>query len=499
MPERRSARRLFLWTFLGFWLVCSAWSITSASYGPPDEVSHMIRAAGVVRGEIFATKQPGAVSTQSVQLVPESLVRDACFPMRWYQDASCTPEPGGSEKLVLGDTGAGSYNPVYYAVTGWPLRFWPDWTGIALSRMMTGAMVSALLAWAVVGAVRWFRSRALVAGILVAVTPMVMHLGGAINPDAVEIAVGVPLFVGLLALLHEQREGINKGTVAMVGASGAIMVTPRFTGVMWLLVILFVMLVPSSRARLKELVKSSTVRWWSLVVVLATIAAVAWTLVARTVNLTSALGPTMGFGKVLRLAIIDYMWPNIPDQMIGVMGWAETLMPRMVYVVWFCAAGVLLLGGFLIGRRVDRWRLLALFFGSFTPLLAYELYSAGTNGFFNQGRYFLTGAVGLPILAAYVMGRDRLTDAQVSHMTRLFAVILLPIQFVCLFITMDRYASGLQSLNPFNGPWQPPYGVVLPLVMTVVGLVVQYVALTRATRVPPRERAVTDEKFLVAA
>lgn len=464
--------------FVGFCLLHAGWAFAMPLNGPPDELQHVIRAAGVVRGEILADSD----NLGGVQDVPASLDRGWCFPTKVTVPASCEREPGGDQTVVPVHTTAALYNPVYYAVTSWPLAFWPSWRGIMLSRLINGAIMAALLACAVVAACRWFRNRALLAGVVVAVTPMVTHLGGAINPNGVEIAAGLALFTALLALVHERTDRVDRSMVALAGLSASVLVTPRFTGVMWLLVILGVILVPSSKARLRELIKASTVRRWALVVAVCAVASFAWNLLA------GAVSPGTwdhGFSRsdVVRFALLD-MWPNVANQMVGVTGWAEVLMPRLVYVVWFMAAGSLLLGALILGNRVDRWRLLALFFGTFAPLLALEVITANQVGWFNQGRYFLPAAVGLPLLAAYILARRGLTDTDLRSITRLLAVLLLPIQLICVVYSMDRWSSGLLSLNPFNGSWHPPYGVVLPLVLTILGIGGLLALYWRASRVP---------------
>jgi Predicted membrane protein (DUF2142) len=478
VTSRRSGTRLWLLAFIGFWLLHAGWALAAPYNGPPDEQQHVHRAAGLLHGELIA--EPGLKFDW--QTVPESLIRGWCFPSRPDVAADCDQEPGGAETPLLYPTSAARFNPVYYWVTSWPLAVSPAWPGIMLSRLLNGAVMAALLACAVVVACRWTRHRALLAGIVVAATPMTAHLGGAINPNGIEIAAGLALFTALIALLHEQREGVDRAVVALAGVSASVLVTPRFTGVMWLALILGVLLVPSSRARLAELARSRTVRIWSAVVAASTVAALAWTVLARPAGqVVEDRG--LSWADVVRFAVLD-SWPNVANQMVGVMGWAETLMPRLVYVAWFMAAGLLLLGGLAVGRRVERWRLLALFFGTFAPLIALEVLTANQVGWFNQGRYFLPGAVGLPLIGAYVLARRGLSAEQLRAATRLLAVLLLPIHLVCLAYTMARWNSGLRSLNPFNGSWQPPYGVLLPLVCGALAVVVLLLAYWWASRIP---------------
>jgi Predicted membrane protein (DUF2142) len=493
---KRSGARLWLLAFAGFCLLHAGWSFATPLNGPPDELQHVIRAAGVVHGELLPG--PGHPRTQEV---PASLDRGWCFPTQVTVPASCEREPGGDQTMRPVHTTAALYNPVYYAVTSWPLRFWPTWSGIMLSRLINGALMAALLACAVVAASRWFRNRALLAGVVVATTPMLAHLGGAINPNGVEIAAGLALFTALVALVLERTEEVSRPMVALAGLSASVLVTPRFTGLMWLAVLLGVVLVPSSKARLRQLITSRTVWRWSAVVAVCGIASVAWTLFAGTVS-PGTWDHGYSRSDIIRFALLD-MWPNVANQLIGVTGWSEVLMPRLVYVVWFMAGGMLLLGALIVGNRVDRWRLLALFFATFAPLLALELLTANSVGWFNQGRYFLPGAVGLPLLSAYILVRRGFTAGDLRSITRLLAFVLLPIQLVCVVYSLDRWSSGLLSLNPFNGSWHPPYGVVLPLVLTSLAIVVQFAVYWRASRSldapPPPEPDDTEENVAVPA
>lgn len=476
VKHRLTGARLWLVAFLGFFLLHAGWAFAAPYNGPPDEEQHAMRAAAVMHGELIP-------SPNNVQVVPNSLFRAFCFSQFVDRPANCVAEPGGDQTMAPHYVSEAKFNPIYYAVTGWPIGIWPTWRGITLTRLLTGAITAALLAFALVAGVRWTRHRALVAGLVVAATPMIASLGGSINPNGVEIAAGVALFAALIAVIHEQRQGINRAAVALAGVSASVLATPRFIGVLWVAVIFGAMLIPSSRARLRELARSRTVRRWSAVIVIAVIASAAWTAVAGTAALGSRTDLHSTVNQTIKEATLD-MWPNLVNQMVGVMGWAETLMPRLIYVAWFMAAGLLLLGALAMGTRVDRWRMLALGLGTFVPLIGAELLLVNQISWFNQGRYFLPGAVGLPLLGAHILARRGFNAEQMRATTRIFAVILLPIQLVCLAYTMCRWQSGLRILNPFKGTWIPPYGVVLPLAAGTLGTIVLFVMYWRASRIP---------------
>jgi hypothetical protein len=462
----------------------AAWAFASPYDGPPDEEQHVMHAYAVVHGQLLPS------GTGDVESEPNSLFRPFCFPQKIDVAANCTAEPGGDTTVHPRWVSEARFNPIYYAVTGWPIGLWPNWRGIMLGRLLTGALMAGLLACAVVAAVRWTRHRAVLAGLVVAITPMVASLGGSYNPNGVEIAAAVALFAGMIAVIHEQRAGINRAAVALVGVSASILATPRFLGVMWVAIIIGAVMIPMSKARLRELAKSWIVRRWAGLIVLAWIASAAWTLIAGTAGVGSAnLGYTPSV--IIKGAVLG-MWPNVVDQMVGVMGWAETLQPRLIYVAWFMAAGLLLIGPLILGKRVDRWRMLALTAATFVPLLGAEMVLVNDTGWFNQGRYFLPGAVGLPMIGALIMARRGLTADHVRTMTRLLAVVLLPIQFVCLVFTMCRWQSGEVLLNPFKGSWLPPYGAVLPLVCGLLGVLVQFFMYWRAARVPAAPQPAID-------
>lgn len=113
-----------------------------------------------------------------------------------------------------------------------------------------------------------------------------------------------------------------------------------------------------------------------------------------------------------------------------------------------------------------------------------EILLANNTSFWNQGRYFLPGAVGLCLLAAHIIAKRGATAVHMRTMTRLFAVILLPIHLIALPFVMPRWQSGGRSSNPLKGDWLPHYGAVLPLVFIVLAVAVLFVTYWQASRIP---------------
>lgn len=161
--------------FLVFFLINAAWALASPYDGSPDEVRQIIRAAGVVEGQIFARPAPSPATGGGASMFFNSY----CYYWDPARSAACAPVPGGKGASIRHTyiTGAGRYNPIYYAAVGEPLvRYVMDrwqsgigpghslnplsgnWrpvtgSGLRLLLMTLGLALLGLLAWHAVGAV----------------------------------------------------------------------------------------------------------------------------------------------------------------------------------------------------------------------------------------------------------------------------------------------------------------------------------------------------------
>ncbi|HEX7598112.1 MAG TPA: DUF2142 domain-containing protein, partial [Polyangia bacterium] len=231
---------LWLLAFAGFFLLGGAWALATPYDGTPDEADHVYRAVGVAYGGWMADEGRW-------QTVPQSLHSPRCFAGKPTRAANCNRETGGDASLKRTSTAAGRYNPVYYAIVGWPLRLWPNWNGILRARLLSAALVALLLGFALHGAVRWSDAPLLGAGLLAATTPMTMHMAGAINPNAIEIAAGTALFAALIPPLLDETAKAHRAQLYLAGASALVLAIVRAFGPLWLLIVIGILLVPSSR------------------------------------------------------------------------------------------------------------------------------------------------------------------------------------------------------------------------------------------------------------
>lgn len=224
--------RIFL-TFVVIWAGISmasvAWAMATPMGASPDEPAHIVKAASVVRGQFIgdSTDQP-AVTTV---MVPEGLADSrawACYAFQANQTAGCQPPFVSNDKLVPARTSAGMYNPVYYAVVGWPSVL-TDNPRVAVYGMRTiSAILSSFFFAVAMTAMLAFR-RPLIAGFatIAIITPMVLFLMGSVNPNALEISAGAALLSLLLLLVRGPRIRHQRLALVSLSAAGVLLASSR--------------------------------------------------------------------------------------------------------------------------------------------------------------------------------------------------------------------------------------------------------------------------------
>jgi hypothetical protein len=487
--KSRSAR---VWSvaFLGFLLIIAGWSFAAPYDGSPDEIDHVVRAVGVVSGEVAPPPADAKKGSGAFQTVPQGLARTNCWAFGAGRSAACAVSPDGDRTPVSAPSGAGRYFPAYYAVVGWPLTWWPGWTGVFLARLVSGAAAAALLAGAVTVIANRPRHRLMLAGLLAGFTPMAASMASAVNPNGLEIAAALAFFTGLIHLLiggAPPKAGGSapvSGLLWLVGLSGVALAVLRASSLLWLAVGFLAFLVPWSRTNVIPLLRRPAVWGWVAAIGVSGVAAFVW-IVAR--NATDLGDYTAG--RVLTFSqawmVEAEKWPGYLDEAVGVTSWLDTRMSRIFYLVWELVAGALVVAAVVAGTRTDRWRMLVLAAAGLLGPAALEVRFANETGFITQGRYILPILAGLALLAAFVLGGAGLPAVTVRSAVRTAVLVFLPVHLVCLLYTMARWQRGLPevgtrgitSLDPSRGEWHPVVGWQTPLVLEVLGLSILAVLL----------------------
>src|SRR5690606_6910335 len=122
-----------------------------------------------------------------------------------------------TDGLATAATTAGSYQPLFYALTGAPVHVTTPAQAVYLGRALH-VLWGALLLGAATAVARDVGGRRLLLALLGALTPFVPYLLGSINPSGVEIAAAAALWIGVPALLLQPdrtRHAVLVGAAAL--------------------------------------------------------------------------------------------------------------------------------------------------------------------------------------------------------------------------------------------------------------------------------------------
>ncbi|KRC52232.1 hypothetical protein ASE16_04125 [Leifsonia sp. Root227] len=509
--EQSTSERPRVWrAFLVVWVLlsalCASWAVATPIGASPDEPAHIVKAASVARGQFIGT--PSADGHRVT--VPAYVARtqdDTCFAFHQERPAACglapLTDPGA---LTTSYTTAGLYNPVYYLLVGWPTLLLHDTSGIYAMRIVSG-IVTALFA-ALAFAVLWgLRRRAIpVLGFAVAVTPMLLFLGGSVNPNGVEATATLAVFAGILAVVLDPDRSRLLSRAMIVLASGAVAVNTRGLSPLWVLLAILIPFVLVPWRTVLALLRKPAVIAAAVGVVLATIAALAWTVGTNSLHnavdnpdqtpqsfIGVGTNPLSGFFITL-VRTAEY-----GHGLIGIFGWLDTPAPPEVYFIWAAMIGIVLVAALVLLRSrmlVFAWVL----FGAFIllPPVIQAAYITG-GGVIWQGRYnmplFLCLIVGLAVVLATRIPADWAT-ATWRRFAWLVVIVLAFGQLYAFENTLRRYSvTPIGSLKQFlfgTPPWAPPGGNLLSLLVFAALVVVAcWLALRAVRRVGDADKPVT--------
>jgi len=477
-PEPRRLLTGWLIACAAFFLIGAGWALALPVDGTYDESEHLLRAYGAASGQLYTPPAKAARGGGAYVDAPRSLLPDnvhCAWKGEQKRAASCQHTPPDDTTRHRVGTTAGRYNPVYYVPVGIPMVLFPNQTGIILGRLVSSLLSAMLLASAVVVALR-MRSRLTVAAVVLCTTPMAANLNGAINPNGIEIAAGVLLWVTLIALLRTPEKVSGERAVRrlliLAAVAASLLLTVRALGPLWLALIAAVALAVARKGRLAELLKRRDTRWLLAGVSAVAVYAVVWFLVSGALSVV----PNRGGGHDRIEDMVRIMtttrasfWTN---QIIGQFSYGETTLPSWVIVFWYALIAALVLPAALLARWRDRWALIALGVVSVVALAALEVHYYPTLNWAQHSRYVMPVGVGLVLLAA-VVGRYPAalgSDGQ-SALVRLAVVVTAPLHVFALAMVMTRFGLGPSApANPFKGDWLPSTGPLLPLLALAAGV-----------------------------
>ncbi|WP_165397275.1 DUF2142 domain-containing protein [Microterricola gilva] len=477
MPRPRT---LFWVSWLLASLLSIAWAIATPISASPDEPAHMVKAASVVRGQLVG--EPSALG--HVVQVPAYVAAthaETCFAFHPAVTADCVDAlAGDGNALVDSTTTAGLYNPVYYVLVGWPSLIFQNEAGLYAMRAVSAVLFSLFLALTVLTVSGWRRPALPLAALAIAVPPMLIFLGGSVNPNAVETTATLAAFAGMLGVaLHPSRSLLVQRSMIVLAGS-AMAANTRGLSPLWVLLAIAIPLLLIGWSGIRELLRRRPVQWAIAGTAAAALFALSWLFGSS--SLTAAVEqednfqtfpgvgthPLAGFVMTLRETF------GYAQGMIGNFGWLDTPAPLGTYALWAALSGAIVLAAFSIlrGRSALFAAVLTACFVFLPPIIQGIYITAG--GLIWQGRY------NLPLFAIAVLGIVAVlssarntaspveerpqTRSAFNRLTLLVWALWAAAQFACFAEALRRYAVGSTGswkklvLDP---EWAPPGGTAL--------------------------------------
>jgi len=481
--DRLSGWRVFLPTFLILAALSALWSLASPILSGPDETAHAMKAIAQVRGEIAGHVETGA--KYPVVDLPNSFSYRAqiiCFAAHPDITADCGAElgdRGGRDSFATWVTG---YNPIYYYVVGWPSLIFGGSAGVITMRLVSGLLSAALLAWAFTAGMASVRSRWMPASLLFLAAPMVVYMGGMVNPQGLEISSAAALWIGLIRLFtHHLVPAADRSMMSrrqlwiMVVITASMLSCARSLGPLWLVIVVALSVVVVGWSAAKRVLWTPRSYLPIGVIAVASLFSIVWTLSTGTLSGQAGVSdvPLVG-GTFLQGAWNTFrLTSSYFQQAAGVFGWLDTWLPGSLYAFFYLAFGlVVALAATTTGQRGARTMIVMLGTAFLVPILV-QGYAVHQTGIIWQGRYAIFLYLAIPLVGGWLLSNapSPRVDFLSVRITVIVASLLAIFSVMAFFVALHRYIAGahapLFAILHANG-WQPPLGWISLLLLFAV-------------------------------
>lgn len=462
------ARRPFLLIAALLAAVVASQILLTPRNAGPDEPAHIVRGAGIVRGDVFGTAPTGEVSagvaatgrgevSTAVRAfdVPRWVTEpsEVCFAANPWASAACAIDAPPAIAPSAPVISTASYYPVWgHLLPGLATLMIDGPSALWLARAAHAALPVVLIAATLALLIERQRPLLALSSVLVSLTPMTMFLLAVVNPSGLAIAGALALTVALDdALRHECRPGW------LLYAGFAALVLPRDDGPLWAVLCTGLVLLANRAApwSLRRLLPGAG---WAVVTTVWLVGA-GWSLFVGS-ELVSVEKPAAGweFIESVIVGVGDHI-----NEAIGVFGWLDTPMPTWGSALWIMAFGMIAMAAATVDDRA-RLRVLGIAVALFV-LVAWtlEAIEGRRAGLFWQGRYGLPVVVSGLALAGNSECRGRVVGRMAAVLPGAVAVI---VWNAAVFRQSQRWAVGIGgSIRPWT--WDV-YGTPLPVVVLLM-------------------------------
>lgn len=457
------------------------WAAVTPPGGVPDEPSHVVYAAGVVRGDLGS---PFEVDDGSGRLVPALVAPEwvtsisVCYRGKPSTDrvgstADCQPPLSESSATIVATTTVTKYPPPYYWVVGLPSLVLSGAKGLygmrAASILLFAAVVSVGLAIATSGRRAWLGM-----GLILAFTPSAAHIIGSVNPSSLEIAAAMGLCAGLLGL-DEFGQSQRRVLLEALGLAilGSLLAWSRPTGPYYVIpVVVTAGLLNVRGVRAWARANPVTASVSGVVVVAASVGALVFEFAVRRpfgAALASGAESQAWYNAVPFWDNVDVVltsWHKWVFEGIGQLGWLDHSVPGIVQLVWFSFSVSILIYAIASARQIVRILLVAVVVGATVLAPLFTLVAVFGGGLGYQARYHLPLMALIPLTSMFVLGEVTRGDVRrfLKSILGWIGGVVPSLMLISIAWSLSRYAVDarpvwsdvLRLRFVFDALWSPP-------------------------------------------
>ena len=496
--ERDSARRLSsaalypLTIFAVMVGLLGTWAIATPLFASPDEPAHLFKAYGTAHGEAIGVEVEGKPRTIRQFDVPLEMSTPTSPQLTCYfgkpdVSAACGQSAGGppiSTAAVL--------PPFWYAVVGGGARLLGADTSQRAYRMVNAALCASMFA-AAFAVARRSRERRLSPLMLLAMTPVALMMSGTVHPNGFEIAAF--MFAWALVLRADSPRAPTAFGGLLLGSLFAATLLSRFAAGMWVACLVVLAAIVLGRNDLKRFLNR-----WFLTALIGTTAVAVALLVAWSRYAGVTVENDLSRGTWGRWKTMTYTFGALPEvtlQLVGRLGWLDTRLPTMAYVLFFVFVGMQVVGVVLSrDRRLIAATALAFAGLALVPVLVNTI-SATTAGPIWQGRYAIPLVAGLGIMGMigwrqYGARLDRRKSDHTISVVRIIACSCFALtEILGFWQALRRFSVGASGKIWLTGAvdWRPS---VAPMLLIAANIALT-VGLCAVILFATRGREASDE------
>jgi len=479
-----------------------AWSLAIPLWSTPDAPAHDLMAWHVGHGNFepeLSDEFSSGVTSNAITPVPQGLVSRAasatCLTVKPF-NAACIVPPTDDGTPYDFVNPAGRNMPTYYLATGWPSALVSPSDAIGANRVAATALASLFVAIGIAAARTMARPGIAVTGVLLTLTPMVVYLGGVVNPNSLEITAAVALAACSVAFWRQPDTWLGRAMFRRAMLAATVMVTIRMLAPVWVIVGGLALVALADR-RVWRAVRDRRVWPWMALPVAGALFDVWWTAHTKLLEIQAADKFDLSWGTRLVRAR-KWIDDTTLIQQVGSFGWLDLNLPPEQFTVYVWTSLFVLSTALVVLSRRQLLVVGGLVLASYVVPVVLQAYQWNTTGGVWQGRYTLPLTVMVPVFALF-LASERL-DGDRAWLRRRFSVlwtvalaVLAVGQLRAFLFVLKRNVSGAftnsyRPENYFDGPWDPPLpGAVLTAALAAV-LVVGLVAYWRMNVRPAEPR-----------